>query len=102
MPSNYFYSLDQIDYGVLKEEMERAIQACISDINKDSDLTKARQVSVTIKMTPGEDGNIEIAYDVTPKLAKREGKQDAYVGRDGKLYLGEQSAQIGLPLEEAE
>ena len=31
MPSNYFYSLDQIDYGALKEEMENVAPAPDND-----------------------------------------------------------------------
>lgn len=94
-----FDSLKQIDYGELERQIVQAVNSCVQDIHQDQDqLTEPRQVSVTVKLTPDTDGNIDVSYDVIAKLAKRKGTVRAYVDREGTLILGEREAQGVLPL----
>lgn len=81
--------LSQIDYGELEVQINNAIKTCVKDINDDPELEQKRAVDVKIIFTPDhENSNVEISYDVTPKLAKRNGKQTVTIDK-GSLFFAE-------------
>lgn len=90
--------MDKIDAGELKKQIEEALNACVQDIKRQDDLPEARQVFVTIKLSPEGDGQVAINYEVYAKLAKRKGEETAHFDKAGNLKLGAVLESQRLPL----
>lgn len=97
MANTQIYSVDQIADGALVDEMNEGLKSCVEDVQRDEGLKKPRKIEVQVSLTPDGNGHVKISYNVTPKLAKREGEEEGYIDKEGQLRFGEPQVRMQLP-----